>query len=241
MRSDGFRPVRVVGRMRWLVAASAGALVGLAGLVAMAGAASAQVPACTGNSVIQNAPYTCTSTRTIDGTAFTIVLDVTADRAVTVNFSLDAPRSVPTPIRVESHVGIGGTPPAAGRAEGVIPPGATTAVLAVVLQCGQIDIKAVTMGNGQPAGHIAGPFVTTSGSCAPVPPSTTAPPAVPTTVSSPPTAATTPTVAVEAAVALPRTGSGPSGWVLWTALGGVALGAAGIALGARVRRPLADR
>lgn len=227
--------------LTWRVVTMAGALaVVTVGLVAMADAASAQIPACTGNSVIQVAPYSCTSTRTIDGTTFTVVLDVTADRAVTVSFNLDAPRSVPTPIRVESHVGIGGTPPAAGRAEGVIPPGVTTAVLTVVLQCGQIDIKAVTLGNGLPAGHIAGPFVTTTDSCAPAPPPTTAPATtVPITTGPPPTPETT-TAAVKAAVALPPTGSGPPDALRWMVLGSVALGAAGIVLGARVRRPPED-
>jgi len=240
MRNEAARPTHGVGRMRRLVTTLIGAsALALVGLVASADRASAQVAACTGNSVIQVAPYSCTSTRTIDGTTFTVVLDVTADRAVTVSFSLDAPRSVPTPIRVESHVGIGGTPPAAGRAEGVIPAGATNAVLAVELQCGQIDIKAVTMGNGQPAGHIAGPFVTTASSCAPVPPPTTVPPpSVPTTAGPPPTTAT---VAVEAAVTLPPTGGGPPDTVPWLALGGIALGAGGIALGARARRPIEDR
>ena len=97
-----------------------------AGVLVSAATAAAQVPACTGNGTVQVAPYSCTSSRTIDGTVFTIVLHVGADRAVTVDYTLDAPRAVATPIRVQSHVGLGGGPPAAGQAVGEIPPGATT-------------------------------------------------------------------------------------------------------------------
>src|SRR5262245_18636647 len=128
---------------------------GAAGLVASAIPAAAQSAACAGNAIEHVAPYSCTSSRTIDGTVFTVVLSVSADRAVTVDYRLGEARTVPTPIRVESHVGISGTPPPEGRAEGVIPPGATTATLAVVLQCGQLDVKAVTVGRGQPAGRVA--------------------------------------------------------------------------------------
>ena len=153
---------------------------------------------------------------------------------------MDAPRAVATPIRVQSHVGLGGGPPAAGQAVGEIPPGATTATLAVVLQCGQIDIKAVTLGNGVPAGHIAAPFVTTSNSCAAVSPSTTAPPTTIEATSVPATTAPAPTpvsARVLPATALPPTGSGRVDGALWLTVGLVGLGTVGIVVAARLRRP----
>ena len=73
--------------------------------VATSGTASA-LPLCGGNQNVQMAPVTCTNSRTIDGTTFTVVLDVTAGGAVTASYTLDAPRSVDTPIRVRSHRGI---------------------------------------------------------------------------------------------------------------------------------------
>jgi hypothetical protein len=201
-----------------------------------AATAAAQVPACTGNGIVQLAPYSCTSSRTIDGTIFTIVLRVGADRAVTVAYTLDAPRAVPTPIRVQSHVGLAGGPPPDGRASGVIPPGATVADLAVILQCGQIDIKAVTLGNGLPAGHIAAPFVTTANSCAAVPPPTSPPTTIEATSLPATTAPTTnASSAVLPAVALPPTGSSPLDRSLWIVLVLVGMGTAGIVVAARLR------
>ena len=244
MHNESRHGMRVVGRrMRRLAPALAVAMfIVPIGLLVTAVAAEAKSSACTGNGVVQVAPYTCTRSRTIDGTTFTVVLDVTADRAVTVSYSLDAPRAVPTPIRVQSHVGLAGGPPAEGQAEGVIPAGATTATLAVILQCGQIDIKAVTLGNGQPAGHIAAPFVTTANSCAAVPPTTTAPPTTVEATSLPATTAPTTTVPVTvlAEEALPPTGSGQTAGALWLVLGLVGLGAAAIVVGTRLRRPEAD-
>ena len=116
-------PTRAVlrrGRRLGLAAlALAGVTAGLA--VATSGTASA-LPLCGGNQNIQMAPVTCTNSRTIDGTTFTVVLDVTAGGSITASYTLDAPRSVDTPIRVRSHRGISSTPQV-HESSGVIPAG----------------------------------------------------------------------------------------------------------------------
>ena len=150
------------GRRLGLAAlALAGVTAGLA--VATSGTASA-LPLCGGNQNIQTAPVTCTNSRTIDGTTFTVVLDVTAGGSVTASYTLDAPRSVDTPIRVRSHRGISSSPNV-HEASGVIPAGATSGSLSTTLSCGQIDTKAVFTGNGDARGRIAAPFVTTANDC----------------------------------------------------------------------------
>ena len=108
------------GRRLGLAAlALAGVTAGLA--LATSGTASA-LPLCGGNQNIQMAPVTCTNSRTIDGTTFTVVLDVTAGGSITASYTLDAPRSVDTPIRVRSHRGISSSPNV-HEASGVIPAG----------------------------------------------------------------------------------------------------------------------
>ena len=150
------------GRSLGLAAlALAGVTAGLA--VATSGTASA-LPLCGGNQNIQMAPVTCTNSRTIDGTTFTVVLDVTAGGSITASYTLDAPRSVDTPIRVRSHRGISSSPNV-HEASGVIPAGATSGSLSTTLSCGQIDTKAVFTGNGDARGRIAAPFVTTANDC----------------------------------------------------------------------------
>ncbi len=96
---DGLVRTRAIG---------AGILVGAtitAGL-AFTSVAAAQVPNCGGNNDIKISPVLCQNTRTIDGTAFTVVLEVTADGAITASYSLAAPRAVDTPIRMRAHRGI---------------------------------------------------------------------------------------------------------------------------------------
>ena len=214
MHTGSSSSARVGGSARRLVLALAALVVVAAGLLVSAATAAAKVPACTGNGTVQVAPYSCTSSRTIDGTVFTVVLHVGADRAVTVDYTLDAPRAVATPIRVQSHVGLGGGPPPEGQAVGEIPPGTTSATLAVILQCGQIDIKAVTLGNGVPTGRIAAPFVTTSNSCAPAP-ATTSPPTTIEATSVP--ATTAPATTPVSAAVLPATACRPQAPAGWTA------------------------
>ena len=209
------------GRRLGLAAlALAGVTAGLA--VATSGTASA-LPLCGGNQNIQTAPVTCTNSRTIDGTTFTVVLDVTAGGSITASYTLDAPRSVDTPIRVRSHRGISSSPNV-HEASGVIPAGATSGSLSTTLLCGQIDTKAVFTGNGDARGRIAAPFVTTANDCQSAP-TTPAPPTTPTTAptTSPttpltgptttpssvsPTSAAASTTAASSTGALPTTGAG---------------------------------
>ncbi len=210
------------GRRLGLAAlALAGVTAGLA--VATSGTASA-LPLCGGNQNVQMAPVTCTNSRTIDGTTFTVVLDVTAGGSITASYTLDAPRSVDTPIRVRSHRGISSTPQV-HESSGVIPAGATSASLSTTLNCGQIDVKAVFTANGDARGRIAAPFVTTANDCqsaptttaptttpttSPTTPATTAPLTGPTTTpaSVSPTSAAASTTAASSSGALPTTGTG---------------------------------
>ena len=201
--------------------ALAGVTAGLA--LATSGTASA-LPLCGGNQNIQLAPVTCTNSRTIDGTTFTVVLDVTAGGSITASYTLDAPRSVDTPIRVRSHRGISSSPNV-HEASGVIPAGATSGSLSTTLSCGQIDTKAVFTGNGDARGRIAAPFVTNANDCQSAPTTTTAPPTTtatttptgptttptgPTTTPSSvsPTSAAASTTAASSSGALPTTGTG---------------------------------
>ena len=60
--------------------------------------ANAALPLCGGNQTLHPAPVTCTNSRLIDGTTFTVVLDVNASGVATVTYTLDAPRPADTPI-----------------------------------------------------------------------------------------------------------------------------------------------
>lgn len=210
------------GRSLGLAAlALAGVTAGLA--LATSGTASA-LPLCGGNQNVQLAPVTCTNSRTIDGTTFTVVLDVTAGGSITASYTLDAPRSVDTPIRVRAHRGIS-SDPNVHETSGVIPAGATSGSLSTTLNCGQIDTKAVFTGNGDARGRIAAPFVTNANDCQSAPTTTTAPPTTtatttptgptttptgPTTTPSSvsPTSAAASTTAASSSGALPTTGTG---------------------------------
>jgi hypothetical protein len=156
--------VRARARVRtWagLILATGAATAGLA--VATSGTAAA-LRNCGGNNDVKVAPLTCTNTRTIDGTTFTIVLAVDAAGAMTVTYTLDTPRSVDTPIRIRAHRGISSNPDT-NEVAGVIPAGATSAVLVVQNNCGQVDVKAVFTGNGDARGRVGGPLITTSDNC----------------------------------------------------------------------------
>lgn len=215
-------------------------LVAVAGtlLLAAAGVAavlpptlvSAALPACHGANQVMVAPYACTATAEIDGTTFTVVLEVDAAGALTVTYSLDAPRDTATDLRVRSHAGRWSDDPA--EASSVLDPGAVSVVLSVgTILCGQIDVKAVFTGNGDARGRIAAPWVTTADDCQPTTTTTTTTTTtVPTTPpSTPPSSVAAETTAwvtsaapastAPASVSLPRTGP-PSG-----ALAGLAVGA----------------
>jgi len=201
-RARGQRRARRLGLAALVLAALT------AGLAFATGSPASALPLCGGNQNVQTAPISCTNSRTIDGTTFTVVLDVTAGGVVTATYTLDAPRSVDTAIRIRSHQGISSSPMVHETA-GVIPAGATSASLTTTLNCGQIDVKAVFTGNGDSRGRIAAPYVTNVDNCQAV--TTTAATTIPSTT----TAATTPptgptsTPSSVSSGALPVTGTGP--------------------------------
>jgi hypothetical protein len=135
-----------------------------AGLAFATSGTAAALPNCGGNNDVKVAPLSCTNTRTIDGTTFTIVLDVDAAGAMTVTYTLDAARATDTAIRIRAHRGISSNPNT-NEVTGTIPAGATSAVLSVQNNCGQVDVKAVFTGNGDARGRVAGPFITTADNC----------------------------------------------------------------------------
>ena len=188
-----------------------------AAVATVAGGAGAAVPTCGGNQSIKVSPYTCHQERLIDGTTFSVVLDVSAGGVVTVTYALDAPRAVDTPLRIRSHQGISSNPAVNDDAT-VLPAGATSATLSVALRCGQIDVKAVYTGNGDARGRVTAPYVTDSSDCqstpttpptsaTTLPPTTQPPTTAPTTP--PPTGATstptTPTSASQSSIAASTT------------------------------------
>jgi hypothetical protein len=191
-------------------------------------AAGAALPLCGGNQTAHSAPRTCTNTKVIDGTAFTVVLDVTAAGVATVTYTLDAPRVGETPIRVRWHEGINSGPSAA-QASGVIPVGSTgPARLSVTaLSCGgQIDMTAVFTSNGDRLGRVGGPFITIETCTTAMTTTTSTPPdATPTT----PTTAPTSTASTSAAVVLAATvTSQAAGGLPATGGSGMGPGAAGV-------------
>lgn len=185
-----------------------GALVAGLAVATMSHSADAQpLKLCGGNNDHKVVPaggtLTCYNTKTIDGTEITVVLEVT-DTTVTAHFSLAAPRAVDTPVRVVSNKGISSTAKESD-VEGVIPAGFTELSVSVVLRCGQIDTKAVFIGNGEAAGRVAAPWVQNSTNCVKVVDTTTT-----TTVTTPgQVVTTTPTTAATSVRTgtLPETGN----------------------------------
>jgi hypothetical protein len=201
------------------VRTAAGALLATgavtAGLAFATSGTAAALPNCGGNNDVKVAPLSCTNTRTIDGTTFTIVLDVDAAGGMTVTYTLDAPRATDTPIRIRAHRGISSNPDT-NEVEGTVPAGATSAVLSVQNNCGQVDVKAVFTANGDARGRVGGPFITTADNCSSTP-ATTAPTTAPPTA--PPTSAgggsTTPTSGAGPATTCPLcTTTAPGGSAL---------------------------
>jgi LPXTG-motif cell wall-anchored protein len=175
-------PTTSLSRTRARIRTWAGALLATgaatAGLAFATSGTAGALPNCGGNNDVKVAPLSCTNTRTIDGTTFTVVLDVNAAGAMTVTYTLDAPRATDTPIRVRAHRGISSNTNT-NEVAGMILTGATSAVLAVQSNCGQVDVKAVFTGNGDARGRVAGPFITTADNCMSTPSTdaTTVPPA----------------------------------------------------------------
>jgi hypothetical protein len=175
----------------------------------------------------------------IDGTAFTVVLDVTAAGVAKVTYTLDTPRDGATPIRVRWHEGINSGPSAA-EVTGVIPVGSTgPATLSLTaLNCGgQIDMTAVFTSNGDSRGRVGGPFITIE-TCAAAPTTTstntppeavtTTPATVPSSSTSTPAPVTTPASTSAAVVLAATVTNQPAGGLPATGGSGMRPAAAGV-------------
>lgn len=168
------------------------------------------VPLCGGNQTNHPAPLTCTNSKLIDGTTFTVVLNVNASGVATITYTLDAPRAADTPIRVRWHEGIS-TGPVISEVSGVIPAGSTGPVVLSVSAStcgGQIDMKAVFTANGDVRGRVGAPLVSTP-SCTAASTTTTAATSTTTTPTSTTTtiATTTTTTATTTTMGTTTTGS----------------------------------
>jgi LPXTG-motif cell wall-anchored protein len=205
------KPVRVLDRapkrVRHALIGGAVAMLTVSVASALVGpAAGAALPFCGGNQTAHSAPRTCTTTKLIDGTRFTVVLDVTAAGVATVTYTMDEPRLGETPIRVRWHEGINSGPSAA-EVSGVIPRGSTGPVTLSLTapNCGgQIDMKAVFTTNGDSRGRVGGPLISIE---------TCATAATTTSTSTPPTtiATTTPTTVLQSSTATAATVASTSG------------------------------
>jgi LPXTG-motif cell wall-anchored protein len=137
-------------------------IVGIVGVVGVVGAGAQGLRQCGGNQRIFPAPENCFTTRVIDGTEITVVLDVTAAGVATATFTLGTPRPADTPIRLRWHEGIS-SGPLLDETDGVIPAGSlgpVTLQVTATLTCGgQIDTKAVFTGNGDARGRVAAPYI----------------------------------------------------------------------------------
>ena len=206
------------------------AVVGAGFVVAGGGVADAQLGSCTGNKVIDHAPYSCSDTKVINGITFTAQLDVDAAGKATVTYTMTPVQQADVPIAVHSYTDISLGPKQ--FINGTIPAGQTTATLVVPrIECGQLDIKAVFVTPGDSQGNIAGPVVTWGDVCQTVPTTTTT---APTTVS-PSSVSPSSVSPTNVQPTIPATGT--AGVVPWTwALPPLALAAFLIFL-SRFRRP----
>jgi hypothetical protein len=216
----------------WLMTAAA-RVVGLLALVAAMLAthpvrADAASSGCTGKNVVQQAPYACTTTRTIDGIDITADLDVDANGRAVVTFTISPPQSVDVPVAIHNYTGIGGEP--RQFVDGVIAAGATTTTLVVPeVKCGQFDMKAVHTRAGERAGHIAGPVLSWGENC-------TVPPTVPPTTPPPTTAPPPVRVAPATVTPAPLPSTGPRPAVPWPVVAGMLLVGAAALVVSRVPR-----
>ena len=213
--------MRLLGRLA--VATSVSALAGLGLVMSGATAAHAQANTCTGNNVIDQAPYSCTETRVIDGITFTVTLNVDATGQAVVDFTMDPVQQADVPIAVHSYTDISSDP--RQFIDGVIPAGQTTAQIVVPrIECGQLDMKAVFITPGDSAGNIAGPEVTWGEVCQ-----------VPTTTTVAPTTAATSVSPTSVSPTIPPTG--PNGLIAAWRWALPVLGLAAVLILAARRRP----
>jgi hypothetical protein len=206
------------------------AVVGAGLVVAGGGVADAQLGSCTGNKVVDHAPYSCSDTKVISNITFTAQLDVDAAGRATVTYTMDPVQTAVVPIAVHSYTDISLGPKQ--FINGLIPVGATTATLVVPrIECGQLDIKAVFTTPGDSQGNIAGPVVTWGDVCQTVPTTATT---APTTVSP---SSVSPSSVSPSSVSPTIPSTGTAGVVPWTwALPPLAVAAFLIFL-SRFRRP----
>ena len=221
-----------VGR---LLLVSAAIAVGVVAVPAsFAGAA-----ACTGNQVIQQAPYTCEGTKTDQGITVNAVLSVDATGRAQADYTLPVAANVPVAIALHSWIGIDTGPDIV--VTGSIPAGSLTGQLVIPeIRCGQLDVKAIDITPGHSAGDIAGPYITWGENCQSVPTTTTIAPTsvaptsvAPTSVGPTTTGAVSPTSANRPTSTLPHTGGGNASTPGLVALVAIA---AGVALLAMARR-----
>ena len=209
------------------------ATIGVAAVVVPA--AGADAAACTGNTVIQHAPYTCEGTKTDQGITVNGVLTVDIDGRAQVDYTLVAPANVDVAIALHSWIGIDTGPDIV--VTGTIPAGSTTGQLVIPeIRCGQLDVKAINITPGHSAGDIAGPYITWGENCQAVPTTTTsiAPTSVaPTSVGPTTTGAVSPTSVIRPTSTLPRTGGGSASSPGLVALIAIASGLALLAIARR--------
>jgi hypothetical protein len=174
---------------------------------------------CGGNSTIRDvtADFSCANQRTFHFGAITrtVVARSTfhADGTASTTFTLTGGLApVDLKLRIVSHTGTSSSNgPVIDEVTGTIPKGTAGPVtLSYRFQCGQVDIKAILVGNGDSAGRISGPYLCT----APVETTTTVPASVaPTTTvagatTSAPAVVPSTALTATAVGALPATGSG---------------------------------
>jgi hypothetical protein len=229
MRNPDFRRAAFTRLMT-----AAACIVGVVALIAVLLAthpvrADAVASGCTGKNVVQQAPYSCSTTRTIDGIEVTADLDVDANGRAVVTFTISPPQAVDVPVAIHNYTGISGEP--RQYVDGVIGAGTTTTTLGVEkVKCGQFDMKAVHTRAGERSGHIAGPVLSWGQNCT-VPPTT--PPTTPAPTTTPPPVRVLP--ASVSAARLPPTGPQPA--APWPVVAGMlAVGAAAIVVSRLPRR-----